>query len=130
MKWKSYDNSRDTYGYRISKKIVKIHRPINKHEKIIHFGSGYLFDTNGIHSGCYNSSLEPRMMIQFEFSSMKSNFPGQIGPNQFTLSKYAYERLTKYHLIRPGRVSIDVDGIYVHEGRGRRKQKLKVSEFV
>lgn len=128
-KWKSYRNDLDADGVRIPKNITDIYKPTKRSEKVVSFGFGYLFDTNGIHSGVYNQSSEPRMIIQFEFSARKSFFPGQIGPNQFTLTEYAYNKLKQNKIIRSGRVTKTCNGVFEHKGRARRKKTLHLSDF-
>ena len=129
IKWKSYSNDLDAHGIRIPKNIIEKFEDKDRSKKVIPFGCGYLFDTNGIHSGVYNQSLEPRMMIQFEFSAKKSSFPGQIGPNQFSLNGYAFEKLKRYKLIRLNRIEKSENDIYKHKGRVRREEMLNLSDF-
>ena len=128
-KWKSYSNDLDAHGVRIPKNIVDTYKFTESPEKLVPFGFGYLFDTNGIHSGVYNQSSEPRMIIQFEFSAKKSFFPGQIGPNQFTMTEYVYNRLKRYNLIRSHRVAMTSKVVFEHKGRARREKTLHLSDF-
>ena len=129
IKWKSYRNDLDDHGLRIPKNILDKYEYTERYKKIVPFGRGYLFDTNGIHSGVYNQSLEPRMIIQFEFSARKTFFPGQIGPNHFTLTEYAYNKLRGHNLIRSDRTVMAENGVYEHKGRVRREKALRISDF-
>ena len=94
------------------------------------FGIGYLFDTNGMHSGFYRAALEPGMIITFEFSALKEIFPGKIGSSHFTMPKYAYDRLKSLRLISTKRVMQGSDGIYTHIGRNRRNEALNICDLL
>ncbi|MDB2595204.1 hypothetical protein N9Y23_02615 [Pseudomonadales bacterium] len=130
IRWESFLNPENGHGVRISENIVQMYSHKEKSETNVPFGSGYLFDTNGMHAGCYRAASEPRMIITFEFSALKSIFPGKIGSSHFTMSKYAYDTLKNLNLIRSERVTQGSDGVYIHNGRNRRNEALNICDLL
>lgn len=47
------------------------------------FGSGVLFDTNGLHKGAYKPTSKPRVLLQYEFSALKPTRLGAVGAQSF-----------------------------------------------
>ena len=88
----------------------------------IEFGSGAIFDTNGAHRGVYNSSKDNRIILQFEFSSYKTYFPGKVGPREFHMNEVSYNHLRRFGLLRSAAIH-ERNGIYIHRGRPRRNSE-------
>ena len=96
----------------------------NEEETKVDFGSGYLFDTNGMHAGCFRPSSEPRMIVCFEFSSGKDFFPGKVGPGCFSLTSGVFQRLRELGCIRANRVKRVGRGELQHIGAFEKKASV------
>ena len=116
IKWKTYLNEIVDDGQRIPSEVLEKFPNITDSKKTVTFGSGYIFDTNGIHSGCYFENNEPRMIIQFELSANKRFVPGKVGPSEFYLSKESCDHLLSVKLLRKNLIKIpsDTDNLLIH----------------
>lgn len=117
IKWKTYLNEIVDDGRRIPSEVLEKFPNITDSKKTVTFGSGYIFDTNGIHSGCYFENNEPRMIIQFELSANKRFVPGKVGPSEFYLSKESYDHLLSIKLLRKNLIKspTDTDNLLIHD---------------
>ncbi len=101
----------------------------NQYSISAEFGDSYLFDTNGIHRGSYNTSDEIRCIIQFEFSKHKSILKGEVGPGTFYMNKDSYDYLNKLDLLRKERVR--KNGVnYIHRGLSHRRSLDKLINYL
>lgn len=129
--WETYANPLDSDGVRIPGELVKKYQSVGSDEKIVTFGTAYLFDTNAIHAGCYRPSKQPRLVVQFEFSNRKSLFVrGQVGPSQFTMHKAVYEYLKRLELVREHNVKALNDNRYLHVGRPNRRTTVDIGPML
>jgi len=124
-KWKTYATPMSKHGTRIPNEILAKYSDLSVLEKVVPFGVGYLFDTNAIHSGCYRSSKQSRMVLQFEFSNKKSFLVrGKVGPSRFSLHKTVCEHLDRLNLLRKKHIKLIDGDECVHEGRCNRRNTL------
>tara|TARA_B100000886_G_C20426966_1_gene494697 strand:+ start:14579 stop:15478 length:900 start_codon:yes stop_codon:yes gene_type:complete len=127
-KWKNYDNSEKNGRIRIDNEILE--RNYKNAENLGITGDDILiFDTNGIHKGSYFPTKENRILIQFEFSSNKSNLKGLVGPGTFYMSKTYFEKFKQLNLLRLNRVECKNDSI-VHLGKAKRGVDSQLSEYI
>ncbi len=131
LKWKTYINPVNSNGSRIPDELLKLYSDVSKNEKVVPFGTSYLFDTNGIHSGCYRPSSQPRLVVQMEFSNRKSLLVrGKVGPSQFNLHSTAYEHFSELKLLRRSNIKRQSDDNYLHIGRSNRRNILNLSDVL
>jgi hypothetical protein len=114
LRYKTFANAAADDGTRIDPALVSQYS--NKSQHItVPFGKGFMFDTNGIHRGCYESASIVRLTIQFEFSAHKTGIVrGYIGPRRFDLHTDAAEWLVALGLLRKRCLKKMSDGTYRH----------------
>lgn len=130
IKWKTYLNEVLADDQRIPTEVLEKFPNISDSEKIVTFGSGYIFDTNGIHSGCYHENVEPRMIIQFELSANKTYVPGKVGPSLFYLSNESCNHLTKLGLLDDVLVTLDSTKNCLKHGNKGHIHDLQLSDLL
>jgi hypothetical protein len=130
IKWKTYLNEVLADDQRIPTEVLEKFPNISDSEKIVTFGSGYIFDTNGIHSGCYHENEEPRMIIQFELSANKKYVPGKVGPSIFYLSNKSCDHLKKLGLLDNTLVTLDPINNCLKHGEKGHIDDLKLYDLI
>ena len=93
------------------------------------FGDAYVFDTNGIHRGSYNSSNELRCIMQLEFSRYKSILKGDVGPGTFHMNDKSYNYLKNLNLLREERIK-KINNTYLHRGLKHKEEFKKLSNYL
>jgi hypothetical protein len=114
LRYKTFANAASDNGTRIDPALVSQYSKKSQHITVP-FGKGFMFDTNGIHRGCYESESIVRLTIQFEFSAHKAGIVrGYIGPRRFDLHPDAAEWLIALGLLRKRCLKKMPDGTYRH----------------
>jgi hypothetical protein len=112
FKWKTYLNDKISSDQRIPNDVLKQFPETVESENIINFGESFIFDTNGIHSGCYNYNAEPRLTIQLEFSRFKTLLPGKVGQSVIYLNEENKKFLLKNNFIRKSKLKRKTSELY------------------
>lgn len=115
-------------GFRLDD-LVKNHFKGCESEIKASFGDAYVFDTNGIHRGSYDSSNELRCIMQLEFSRYKSILKGDVGPGTFHMDEKSYFYLKNLNLLREERIK-KIDNTYVHRGLYHKEEFKKLSDYL
>ncbi len=127
IKWKNFENIENKERNRINEQQIKLYK--NKEKKLgLNFNDILIFDTNGIHKGCYENSNQNRLIIQFEFSNHKTYLRGQVGPGSFFLSPLIFDKLKELGLLRLNRCTSHNKQI-LHLGNKKRRSIKKLSDY-
>lgn len=121
IKWPTYQNSASKSNDRLAQYGELVEDRSSGRNVIVPYGSGYIFDTNGIHSGVYKQDKEPRFMFQFELSAHKNSYVrGQVGQARMHMARSAKEYLEVQGLLRSETV-FEEDGVWKTKPRKHRK---------
>lgn len=121
IKWPTYQNSASSSNDRLAQYGELVKNRSNGKNVVVPYGWGYIFDTNGIHSGVYKKDEEPRVMFQFELSARKNSYVrGQVGQARMHMAQSAKDYLEIQGLLRSEAVLED-NGVWKTRPRKNRR---------
>jgi hypothetical protein len=97
----------------------------------VDFGEGFIFDTNGLHRGSYNTAGVTRSVVLLQFSSPWKRFlRGYSGPVRYEIPRAAYERFRHYGILKGVTANLSRNN-YVQTGRDLiDNEKFNLGSFI